>query len=191
MSDRHPTYITQTGAVNKKRRVPESCIESTETILRSYKDPAYKFQKGGEGSSSSAPPMFLYLKNGHSAVKINVSDSDSQDTFKQCAGLQSYHDEGLALDKLLHVGEGLAIIRTGTASKSSYDMHFLAVLKVETGAVTFSDVSEPKQWDQVSKVPLESIEASSIADLRAKLGSPYDNTSDYSVGVVTLATSPP
>jgi DNA primase len=71
-------------------------------------------------------------------------------------------------------------------------MHFLAVVAIySNGDVELSDVSEPDNWDELSTERLKTVRASSVRDLRAKLGSPYDNTTDYAVGVVTIDGATP
>lgn len=75
----------------KKVLVPRSCIELTETIIRRHFDRSYRFKGGGLPSSTSSPPIFLWLANGGCVFSTNVSDLDSQDTFVAVANATNYN----------------------------------------------------------------------------------------------------
>jgi hypothetical protein len=191
--ERHETFVTQSGGINKKRRVPESCIESTETILRKKVKPSYKFTGSGQPSDPvTAPAMYLHLKKGGNSINVNVSDLDEEDLFDACKNTLSYLAETASLD-LLAVGEGACFIRNGgwNATGGGFNMHFLAVLKKEGGVVTLSDVSEQDDWDGVTQVPLATVEARTVGDLRTSIGAPYTNTAKFVFGIVSLSTTPP
>lgn len=175
------------------KKVPHSCIESAETILRTINNASYKFTKGGQGSSAGAPPMYLHLKNGHSAMHINVSDTDSDKTFLLAEGKSSYLPEAYELKNLI-LGQGVCFMRTA-GKGTGYDMHFLALLWVKVdGTAVFSDVSEPDKWNEKSQVILKierTAEAKKVSDLRASLGGDYTKVSEFSCGVISLSATPP
>jgi hypothetical protein len=182
----HSSVITKAGTVRKRARVPESCIESCETILRWAANPSYSFTGGGQGSSKDAPPMFLLLMRGHSVVKINVSDNTSAQTFKACRGLASFIGEDAPLKDVLKIGLGVSLINVGAKDNDGYNMHFLAAVIIASDGVTFSDVSEPDDWDQISQTVVSVVKAATIRDLRAELGDPYTDAATYAAGVVSL-----
>jgi hypothetical protein len=185
-------WTFDTNGKFKKVRVPRSCIESTETIIRKHNDPGYRFTRGGLGSDASSPPIFLWLSNGVCVFATNVSDLESKDTFYAVANATNYdslQDESKAFS--LTLGQGIGIIRVSGKSLG-YDMHFLAVVATySNGDVELSDVSEPDHWNETSQEVLTTVRASSVRDLRATLGSPYTNTKDYAVGVVTIDGATP
>lgn len=173
------------GAVDDTLLVPESCIESCETILRWHDNADYKFEKGFQGSGKGRKAMKMELKTGWHKETINVTDSGSRTLFSSCKNLSSFFKEDDSLAYLLQIGEGVAFINTGKG-RDTYNMHFLAALIIEHDGVTLSDVSEPDDWDGISQVEISTVKAKTIADLREQLGAPYTDTSDYVVGKVRL-----
>jgi hypothetical protein len=176
-------------------KVPRSCIEATETILRKHSNSFYEFTEGGQGSSADRPAMYLWLKNGYSvtSVSINVTDNDSDETFRAAENKQSYLSERDRLVGRVAVGEGVAFIRTREESSEGFDMHFLPVLEISGNIVVFGDISQPKKWNYRSTRRFETfIKATTVGDLRTKLGYPYTDTECYSFGIVSLdGTMPP
>jgi hypothetical protein len=170
-------------------KVPRSCIEATETILRKHSNSSYEFTEGGQGSSADRPAMYLWLKNGYAvtSVSINVTDNDSEETFRAAENKQSYLSDRDQLVGRVAVGEGVAFIRTSGESTDEFDMHFLPILKILNDKITFGDISQPEKWNYRSTRRFETfIEATTVGELRKKLGEPYTDTRFYSFGIVSL-----
>jgi hypothetical protein len=190
MSDNfHPVFIGPRGGIVSDPKVPRSCIEATETVLRSAFNPSYRFTKGGLGSSESSPAMFVHLKNGYNTKSVNVTDNDSDDTFAACQGNKSFFAEDQDLTAVMALGRGITFINVSKEDQDGYNMHFLGVLKVTSYEVVFADVSEPDDWDQRSTVSLtirRTASARTVRELRAFIGAPYTNKEIYACGLVTL-----
>jgi len=199
MSDnRNPNpFLGPRGGIVKEKVLPESCIESCETILRTHNAPAYKFTGFGQRSTTDAPPMMLTLKNRLNSTDrrlskekhetLNVSDTESEDTLKWCEGKQSLLEDDFKLS-CLQRGEGVAFVNSGRKDER-YNMHFLAVIEVKSADnVVLSDISEPEGKKQ-RMIPINNrtVKANSIGDLRDILGEPYnDKTKKFIAGKVWL-----
>jgi hypothetical protein len=184
----HAGYVDTAGKLKRKRenQVPESCIESTETILRRWDNSNYKFDKGGQGSNSERKPMHVLLKKGYNWDSLNVTDADQEDIFSFGKDRTSFFAEDDLLD-YLHIGQGAAFLRRDGRYDNGFNMHFLGVIKKESQMVTLSDVSEPANWDETTKVALKTIEAKTVRELREKLGSPYNDEKEFVFGRVGLS----
>lgn len=181
----HPSFVKK-GRVDTTAEVPESCIESTETILRKAVDPAYQFTMGGQGSTpKKRKAMYVHLKRGGNSVALNVSDSEKDEIFEFGKDKTSFWPEDARLN-FLQLGQGVAFLRRSGDYDASYNMHFMGLIQKKGENVTLSDVSEPENWDNTSKVALAAVTATTVADLREQLGHPYKNSSQFAFGVVSL-----
>jgi hypothetical protein len=182
----HPSYVNKKGRVDPTAVVPESCIESTETILRKADDPAYKFTMGGQGSTpKKRKAMWVHLKRGGNSVALNVSDADKDEIFAFGKDKISLWPDDARLNSL-QLGQGVAFLRRSGDYDENYNMHFMGLIKKQGANVTLSDVSEQEEWDNASQVALATVTATTVADLREKLGTPYDNSTQFAFGVVSL-----
>jgi hypothetical protein len=185
----HPALIyPKSGGIKRGARVPQSCIESCETILRMYRNGDYSFVHGGQGSGPGAPAMFLQLSRSDCVLGLNVSDLDADRVFRECQGMSSMFPEDAKLAEVLKLGQGISFINVGVGDKDGYNMHFLAVLKIEGETVTLSDVSEPDDWNQTSTVKITTITAKTVGGLRTALGEPYTDTTNYAAGLVWMGS---
>jgi hypothetical protein len=181
----HPSYVKK-GRVDTTAQVPESCIESTETILRKADNPAYEFTMGGQGSTpKKRKAMWVHLKRGGNSVALNVSNSEKDEIFEFGKDKTSLWPDDAKLN-FLQLGQGAAFLRRSGNYDEGYNMHFMGLIKKQGENVTLSDVSEPGNWDNTSKVALETVTATTVADLRKQLGHPYNNSTQFAFGVVSL-----
>lgn len=173
-------------------RVPKSCIESAETILRAHDNPSYRFTKGGLGSSSKRKPMYLHLKKRGLAIRVNVSDNDSNTTFRETDKASSYLEDNYELENLSY-GQGVSFIRVVGAG-DGYDMHFMALIVKTVDGCVFSDVSEPDDWNETTLTLLKKNKTppiKTVRELRNHVGDPYTDSAKYACGVITLSETVP
>ena len=161
-------------------KVPKSCIESTEYIIRKYKD------RGVTYPSASGTSVHLKLKRGSSDVDINASEDE--DILNSALGARSYFgDAHKKLNSILDIGQGIALINTKQGKDNNFNMHFLAVIAISDKGVWFSDVSadddEGKANYAYPMVHIELRYAETLHELRTGLRSGYEKE-DFAVGLV-------
>lgn len=128
--------------------VPESCINSTEWIIR-------KFKAGGRSTRSKAPMFAFFLDDKNSQVKFDASNDNVLDYVG--IGLKDHPFLGLP-----KVGQGIALLRQTKTSGAAYDMHFGAVLASDGSRIVVSNMMAQVANEQM--VPLEVVTVQSVRE---------------------------
>lgn len=152
------SYKGQHPFVSGATQVPESCIESTEYIMRVMSERSSKdVVWNGAGSGSERHGVTATFGGGFS---INISTTENFHTLIP-TGTTSY-----AFTSLPSLGQGLCIVRVKPGGTSPYDMHFGAVFAQQDGQVSISDMSEPENYNGTATAALVSQNITTVGGFR-------------------------